>query len=139
MELYFILNLGNLIPAKFDLIKVIKGSQLKSITNVRSKDKYRKQRNLVVNLNKKEKKKFLNSLLIENCDKSFCETCKLMDLHEPINESDTTKTSIVLLKHLHAVIYKYKNYPSPYVIINFFSFQSDIPKEIFDNGRFCLR
>ena len=109
MELCFILNLRNLIPAKFDLIKVIKGSQLKSITNVRSKEKYRKQRNLVVNLNKKEKKKFLNSLLIENRDKSFCKTCKFTDLHEPINESDTIKTSIVLLKHLHAVIHKYKN------------------------------
>ena len=37
MEVYFILNLWNLIPAKFDLIKAIKGSQLRNITNVRNK------------------------------------------------------------------------------------------------------
>ena len=38
--------------------------------------KFRKQRNLAVNLNKKEKKKFLNSLSIENDSKPFWETCK---------------------------------------------------------------
>ena len=56
----------------------MKRSQLKSIVN---KDialhNFQKQRNLVVNLNKKEKKKFLNSLLLENDSKLFWETCKL--------------------------------------------------------------
>ena len=58
----------------------MKRSQLKSIANKTGKDidlhKFRKQRNLVVNLNKKEKKKFLNSLSIENDRKPFWETCK---------------------------------------------------------------
>ena len=49
----------------------MKRSQLKSITNKIGKDislhNYPKQRNLVVNLNKKEKKKF---------SKPFWETCK---------------------------------------------------------------
>ena len=58
----------------------MKRSQLKSIANKTGKDidlhKFRKQRNLDVNLNKKEKKKFLNSLSIENDIKPFWETCK---------------------------------------------------------------
>ena len=58
----------------------MKRSQLKSIVNKAGKDidlyKLRKQRNLVVNLNKKEKKTFLNSLSIENDSKPFWETCK---------------------------------------------------------------
>ena len=58
----------------------MKRSQLKSIANKSGKDiglyNFQKQRNLVVNLNKKEKKKFLNSLSIENDSKSFWETCK---------------------------------------------------------------
>ena len=62
-----------------------------------------------------------------------------MDLHESLNESDPIKTCMVVFIYLHDVIHKYKNYPSQYVIINFFSFQSDIPKEIFDNGQLCLR
>ena len=53
----------------------MKRSQLKSIANKSGKDiglyNFQKQRNLVVNLNKKEKKKFLNSLSIENDSKSF--------------------------------------------------------------------
>ena len=58
----------------------MKRSQLKSIANKAGKDidlyKLRKQRNLVANLNKKEKKTFLNSLSIENDSKPFWETCK---------------------------------------------------------------
>ena len=58
----------------------MKRSQLKSIANKTCKDtdlyKFRKQRNLVVNLNKKEKKKFIISLSIENDSKPFWETCK---------------------------------------------------------------
>ena len=38
--------------------------------------KFRKQRNLVVNLTIKEKKKFLNSLSVENDSNLFWETCK---------------------------------------------------------------
>ena len=60
--------------------EIMKRSQLKSIANKIGKDidlyNFRKQRNLVVNLNKKEKKKYLNSLLIENDSKPFWETCK---------------------------------------------------------------
>ena len=60
--------------------EIMKRSQLKSIANKTGKDidlhKFRKQRNLDVNLNKKEKKKFLNSLSIENDIKPFWETCK---------------------------------------------------------------
>ena len=56
-------------------------SQLKSIANNTGKNvnlhRYRKQRNLVVNLNWKEKRKFPNSLLIENDSKPFWEMCKL--------------------------------------------------------------
>ena len=55
----------------------MKRFQLKSIANKMNKDidlyNFRKQQNLVVNLNKKEKKKFLNSLLIENDSKPFWE------------------------------------------------------------------
>ena len=55
----------------------MKRSQLKSIGNKTGKDidlyKFRKQRNLVVNINKKEKKKFLNTLSIENDSKPFWE------------------------------------------------------------------
>ena len=58
----------------------MKRSQLKITANKTSKDinlyKFRKQGNLVVNLNKKEKKKFLNSLSIGNDSKPFWETCK---------------------------------------------------------------
>ena len=59
---------------------IMKRSQLKIIANKTSKDidlyKFRKQGNLVVNLNKKEKKEFLNSLSIGNDSKPFWETCK---------------------------------------------------------------
>ena len=55
----------------------MKRSQLKSIVNKTGKDidlyKFRKQRNLVVNINKKEKRKFLNTLSIENDSKPFWE------------------------------------------------------------------
>ena len=58
----------------------MKRSQLKSIANKAGKDidlyKLRKQRNLVGNLNKKEKKTFLNSLSIENDSKPFSESFK---------------------------------------------------------------
>ena len=58
----------------------MKRSQLKSIANKTGKDidlyKFQKQRNLVVSFNKKEKKKFLNCLSIENNSKLFWETCK---------------------------------------------------------------
>ena len=52
----------------------MKRSQSKSIANETGKDmmdlyKFQKQRNLVVNLNIKEKKKFLNSLSMENDSK----------------------------------------------------------------------
>ena len=54
--------------------------QLKKIANKTGKDiglyNFRKQRNRVVNLNKKEQNKFLNSLSIENDSKPFWETCK---------------------------------------------------------------
>ena len=53
----------------------MKRSQLKSIANKTGKDinlqNFRKQSNLVVNLKQKEKKKFLNSLSIENDSKPF--------------------------------------------------------------------
>ena len=56
----------------------MKISQLKSITNKTGKDislyNFRKQRNRVVDLNKKEQNKFLNSLSIENDSKPFWET-----------------------------------------------------------------
>ena len=59
----------------------MKRSQLKSIANKTGKDidlhKFRKQRNLVVNLNEKEKKNFLYSFSIENDSEPFQETCKL--------------------------------------------------------------
>ena len=49
--------------------EIMKRFQLKGIANKTGKDiglyNFRKQRNLVVNLNKKEKKKFLNSLSME--------------------------------------------------------------------------
>ena len=58
----------------------MKRSQSKSIANKAGKDidlyKLRKQRNLVGNLNKKEKKTFLNSLSIENDSKPFSESFK---------------------------------------------------------------
>ena len=58
----------------------MKRSPLKSFANKTGKDidlyKFRKQSNLVVNLNKKEKKNFLNSLPVENDSKPFWETCK---------------------------------------------------------------
>ena len=53
----------------------MKRSQLKSIANKTGKDidlhKFRKQRNLVVNLNEKEKKNFLYSFSIENDSEPF--------------------------------------------------------------------
>ena len=56
--------------------KITKSSQLKSIVNRTGKGidlyKFQKQRNL------KEKKKFLNSLSIENDSKPFCETHNLL-------------------------------------------------------------
>ena len=56
----------------------MKRSQLKRTANKTGKYiglyNFRKQRNLVVNVNKKEKKK--NSLLMENDSKTFWETCK---------------------------------------------------------------
>ena len=58
---------------------IMKRSQLKSIANKTCKDidlyNFRKQRNLVVNLNKKEKE-ILNSLSMENDSKPLWETCK---------------------------------------------------------------
>ena len=58
----------------------MKKSQLQSIANKTGKDidlsKLRKQRNLVVNLNKKEKNKCLNFLSIEYDSKPFWEPCK---------------------------------------------------------------
>ena len=58
----------------------MKRSQLKTIANKTGKDNnppnLRKQRNQIVNLNKKEKKKFLNSLSTKNHSKPFWETCK---------------------------------------------------------------
>ena len=59
----------------------MKRFQLKGIANKTGKDiglhNFRKQRNLVVNLNKKEKKKFLSSLSMENDSNLFSEICKL--------------------------------------------------------------
>ena len=67
----------------------MKRSQLKSITNKTGKHinlyKFRKQRNLVVNLNKKEKNNFLNSSSTEN--KPFWETCKPYFLNKGIKTS----------------------------------------------------
>ena len=58
----------------------MKRSQLKSIANKTNKDidlyNFRKQRNLVVTHNKKQKKICLNSLVKENDSKLFWETCK---------------------------------------------------------------
>ena len=57
--------------------EIMKRSQLKSFANKTSKDidlyKFRKQRNLVVNLNKKEKKNFLNFIPVGNDSKPFWE------------------------------------------------------------------
>ena len=59
----------------------MKRSQLKGVANKTGKDidlcKSRKQRNLVVNPNNKEKKKFLNSLFIENDSKAFTKHANL--------------------------------------------------------------
>ena len=53
----------------------MKRFQLKGIANKTGKDiglyNFRKQRNLIVNLNKKEKKKFQNSLSMENASNLF--------------------------------------------------------------------
>ena len=58
----------------------MKRFQLKGIANKTGKDiglyNFRKQRNLIVNLNKKEKKKFQNSLSMENGSNLFWENCK---------------------------------------------------------------
>ena len=60
--------------------EIMKRSQLKSIAIKTGKDidlyNFWKQRTLLVNLNKKEQKKFLNSLSIQNDSKPFWETCK---------------------------------------------------------------
>ena len=60
--------------------ETMKRFQLKSIANKMGKEvdlcKFRKQRNLVVNLNEKDKKNFLNSLSIGNDSKPFWETSK---------------------------------------------------------------
>ena len=60
--------------------KIMKSSQLKRVANKTGKyidlHNFRKQRNVVVNLNEKEKKKFLNSLSLENDSKPFWETYK---------------------------------------------------------------
>ena len=59
----------------------MKRFQSKGIANKAGKDinlyNFRKQRNPVVNLNKKAKKKFPNSLSMENDSNPFWETCKL--------------------------------------------------------------
>ena len=57
----------------------MKRSQLKNIANKTGQDidlyKFWKQRNLVANLNKKERKKFLDSKSIENDSKPFWGIC----------------------------------------------------------------
>ena len=69
----------------------MKGSHLKSIANKTGKDidlhKFRKQRILDVNLNKKEKKKFLNFLSIGNDIKPFWKTFKPYFLNKGIKGS----------------------------------------------------
>ena len=59
---------------------IIKRSLLKSIAIKTGKDidlyNFRKQKIQVVNLNKNEKKKFLNYLSIQNDSNPFWETCK---------------------------------------------------------------
>lgn len=54
----------------------MKRSQLKIIANSKCKEIYRKQRSLVVNLGKAERKKFLNSLSMENDSEPFWKTSK---------------------------------------------------------------
>ena len=83
----------------------MKRSQSKSIANKTGKDmdlyKFQKQRNSVVNLNIKEKKKFLNSLSIENDSKAFWETCK------PYFSNKGIKTSrIIILSDKEGLILK---------------------------------
>ena len=84
---------GNHKPHVFKKLrkKMIKRSQLKSVANKTGKDidlyKFQKQRDLVVNLNKKEENKFLNSLSIKNDSKLFWETCKLYFLNKGIKTS----------------------------------------------------
>ena len=69
----------------------MKRSHLKSIANKTGKDinlyNIRKHRNLVVNRNKKEKKKFLNFLSIENDTQPFRETCEPYFLNKAIKTS----------------------------------------------------
>ena len=69
----------------------MKRSQLKSIANKTDKDidpnHFRKQRNLVVNLNKKEEKKFLNSYSMVNGNKPFRKTCKRYFLNKGVKTS----------------------------------------------------
>ena len=59
----------------------MKRFQSKSIANKAGKDinlyNFREQRNLVVSLNKKAKKKFPNSFSMGNDSNPFWETCKL--------------------------------------------------------------
>ena len=74
--------------------EIMKLSQLKSIANKTGKDinlhNFRKQKNLVVNLHKEEKKKFLNSLSIENDSKLFWEMCKPYFSNKGIKTSGNT-------------------------------------------------
>ena len=81
----------------------MKRSQLKSITNKTGKHinlyKFRKQRNLVVNLNKKEKNNFLNSSSTEN--KPFWETCKPYFLNKGIKTSGN-----IILSDKEGLIFK---------------------------------
>ena len=68
--------------------EIMKRSQLKPIASKTGKDidlyNFRTQRNLVINLNKKEQNKFLSSLSTENDSKPFCETCKSYFLNKGI-------------------------------------------------------
>ena len=84
---------------------IMKTSQLKSIANKSGRDidlyMFWKQRNLVVNLNEKEKKNFLNSFSIESDSKPFWETCK------PYFSKKGIKTSgNIILSHKEGLILK---------------------------------
>ena len=72
----------------------MKSSQLKSIANKTGKDvdlyEFRKQRNIVVNVDKKEEKNFLNSLSTGNDSKPFWETCKPCFSNKGIKTSGNT-------------------------------------------------
>ena len=91
--------------------EIMKKSQLQSTANKKGKDidmyKFQKQRNLVVNLHKKEKNKFLNSLLIECDSKPFWEMCKsylsnkglknLGNITLPDKEGQVARESLILI------------------------------------------